>query len=129
MAVAERPFPPTDPECELCQADRWTHWYAVTQDGWIADCEVCSVPMAVWWDHGPEVSDETRERLFTALSEAADERFGEGNWKIDTTMRQVPEHFHAHARDRDWLAERFTRPLSKYTGVGSERQTVGFGQG
>ena len=48
------PFPADDPECELCQAARFTHWYAETDHGWIADCEVCSVPMVVWWHHGTE---------------------------------------------------------------------------
>ncbi len=122
--VAERPFPPTDPGCELCRADRFTHWYAVTEDGWVADCEVCSVPMVVWWDHGPDCGPEPRERLLAALGEAADERFGPGKWRFDTTMRQVPEHFHAHARDDRWFAERFARPLSRYTGVGGERVTM-----
>ncbi|MGI9616890.1 MAG: hypothetical protein ACR2QO_28500 [Acidimicrobiales bacterium] len=123
-----RPFPPTDPSCELCQADRFTHWYAATDDGWVADCEVCSVPMMVWWDHGSEAPEEVRERLLAELTKAADDRFGAGNWQLDTTMRQVPEHFHAHARDRGWWDRRFTRALSRYTGVGTERRTSGFGE-
>ncbi len=122
--LVERPFPPTDPDCELCRADRFTHWYAVTPDGWVADCEVCSTPMAVWWDHGPDCGPEARERLLDALSAAADERFGPGQWKLDTTMRQVPNHFHAHARDHGWLQDRWSRPISRYTGVGGERETA-----
>lgn len=125
----ERPFPPTDPACELCQADRFTHWYAVTDDGWIADCEVCSVPMLVWWDHGPDAPEDARERLIAELTKVADERFGPEKWFLDTTMRQVPEHFHAHARDHGWWDKRFSRAMSRYTGVGSERQTSGFAQG
>jgi len=121
MTSTERPFPPSDPDCELCQADRFTHWYAVTEDGWIADCEVCSVPMLVWWDHGPNAPADVRERLFAALAAAADQRFGEGNWNLDATMRQVPEHFHAHARDAHWWDRRFSRAISRYTGVGGDR--------
>ncbi|MGF1599936.1 MAG: hypothetical protein ACFCVK_24005 [Acidimicrobiales bacterium] len=124
----ERPFPPSEPDCELCRADRYTHWYAVTDDGWIADCEVCSVPMLVWWDHGPTAPDEVRHRLVAELTRVADERFGVGVWDLDTTMRQVPEHFHAHARDHGWWNKRFSRPLSRYTGVGGERTTPGTGQ-
>lgn len=120
-----RPFPPDDPGCELCEAARFTHWYAETDDGWIADCEVCSVPMAVWWHHGTEPDEAVRQRLFAALAEAADARFGAGNWDLDTTMRQVPNHLHAHARDRDWWSQRFSRPLSLYTGVGEPRRTAG----
>ena len=93
----------------------------------MADCEVCSVPMVVWWRHGTE---PTRTRSATALcwptlTAAADERFGPGRWQLDTVMRQVPTHFHAHARDERWFAERWTRPLSRYTGVGGERETTG----
>jgi len=117
----ERPYPPVDPECELCRADRFTHWYSVTEDGWVADCEVCSVPMVVWWGHGPEASPEVHQRLADALAQAADQRFGPGNWQLDTTMRQVPEHLHAHARDSRWWEGRFSRPMSRYTGVGGER--------
>jgi hypothetical protein len=122
-----RPFPPADPDCELCRADRYTHWYATSDDGWVADCEVCSVPMVVWWDHGPDAGHEVRERLFGVLSAVADERFGPGQWKLDTTMRQVPQHFHAHARDDRWWQDRFSRPLSRYAGVGGERQTLPMG--
>lgn len=125
--LVERPYPPPDAECELCRADRFTHWYAVTADGWVADCEVCSVPMVVWWDHGPEAPAPVREELFAALAVAADDRFGAGNWQLDTTMRQVPEHFHAHARDRDWWQFRTSRALSRYTGVGGPRETTGLG--
>jgi hypothetical protein len=119
----QRPVPPADPGCELCLADRFTHWYAETADGWVADCEVCSVPMVVWWDHGPAPPGEVRERLLAALSAAADDRFGAGQWQLDTTMRQVPNHFHAHARDQGWWERRFSRALSRYTGVGGERVT------
>ena len=44
-------------------------------------------------------------------------------FEIDRTMRQVPTHFHAHARDPRWWAERMSRPMSRYTGVGGERVT------
>lgn len=120
-----RPFPPDDPDCELCEAARFTHWYAETEQGWIADCEVCSVPMAVWWHHGTDPDPAEREALLGALAEAADARFGAGTWELDSTMRQVPNHFHAHARDRDWWNLRFARALSRYTGVGGPRRTAG----
>ena len=125
MSVHPRPFPPDDPGCELCEAARFTHWYAETDNGWVADCEVCSVPMVVWWHHGTEPAEDVRADLMASLAAAADDRFGAGNWQLDTVMRQVPEHFHAHARDREWWNKRFSRPLSLYTEVGGERRTVG----
>lgn len=100
----------------------------MTDDGWVADCEVCAVPMMVWWDHGPIAPDEVRERLLAELTGAADDRFGAGNWKLDTTMRQVPDHYHAHARDDDWWRRRLTRAMSRYSGVGSQRVTTGLGE-
>ena len=116
-----RPLPADDPDCELCQAARFTHWYAETEHGWVADCEVCSVPMVVWWHHGTDPSSEVRAALLGALGGAADARFGEGRWQLDTTMRQVPSHFHAHARDNGWWEKRWSRPMSRYTGVGGDR--------
>lgn len=117
-----RPFPPEDPDCELCEAARFTHWYAENEHGWVADCEVCSVPMVVWWHHGTEPDAETVAELHRLLADAADERFGPDNWRLDTTMRQIPTHFHAHARDAEWFALRFQRSMSRYSGVGTPRR-------
>lgn len=108
-------------DCELCRADRFTHWYYEDQHCWVADCEVCSVPMVVWNDHGTEPAAELINHLLERLTEAARHRFGHEDFTIDRTMRQVPEHFHAHARDRGWWDQRWSRPLSRYTGVGGDR--------
>jgi len=121
LTVGPRPFPPDDPTCELCAAARYTHWYAETEHGWVADCEVCQVPMAVWWHHGVEPPQPVVDSLIVQLTAVADQRFGQGNWSLDRAMRQVPDHFHAHARDADWRAKRWTRPMSRYSGVGGER--------
>jgi hypothetical protein len=123
LTTGVRPFPPDAADCELCAAARYTHWYGVGEHGWVADCEVCQVPMAVWWHHGPEAPESAVDELLTMLSEAADHRFGAGNWTVDRTMRQVPDHFHAHARDVDWWTKPWTRPMSLYTGVGGVRRT------
>ena len=109
--------------CELCEAARFTHWYAETDDGWVADCEVCSVPMVVWHRHGAAPPAAVVERLLAALGAAADGRFGAGGYRVDREMRQVPDHFHAHARHDAWWQERFTAPPSRYTGVGGPRVT------
>ena len=38
-----------DPErCELCEAGHLTTWYHEDEICWIADCEMCAVPMVVW---------------------------------------------------------------------------------
>ena len=65
---------------------------------WIADCEICGVPMVVWREHDPRPDPETRERLAAALALVADEVLGEGAWYLDDHMRNIPDHYHAHAR-------------------------------
>ncbi len=80
--------------------------------------------MVVWHGHGPVPPDEVVEHLVGVLSKVADERFGPEGWKLDRHMRQVPEHFHAHARYHDWWNLRFTRPLTRYTGVGGDRTEI-----
>ncbi len=113
-----------DPACELCRADRFTHWYHEDDHCWVADCEACGVPMVVWNGHGDTPPDSVVSHLIERLEAVARERFGPTGWSIDRQMRQVPEHFHAHARDTDWWAQRFTRPLTRYTGVGGDRVEI-----
>ena len=88
--------------CELCEAAKLTKWYFDDDTCWVADCEVCDTPMVVWREHGTDPSEETVEFMLARLGDAADERFGPGGWSYDRVMRQIPDHFHAHARDPDW---------------------------
>lgn len=91
--------------CDLCEAARLTPWYFEDDVCWVADCEACDVPMVVWRQHGTDpgpAADHMLERL-TAVAEA---RFGPGGYRVDRTMRQVPDHFHAHARDLQWWRRR-----------------------
>jgi hypothetical protein len=37
-------------------------------------------------------------RLHDLLATVADAELGEGGWRIDDHMRNVPDHYHAHAR-------------------------------
>lgn len=113
---------PQRPEnCELCAADRFTHWYHEDETCWVADCEVCMVPMVVWKRHGTEPPDEDLAHMKASLAASADERFEGAAWQFDDNMRQIPDHYHAHARDKNWFAKRGTRRLSRYTEVGSPR--------
>jgi hypothetical protein len=66
---------------------------------WIADCEICEVPMVVWREHGTEPPADVHAHLLAMLRIVADERFGDGGYRIDEHMRNIPDHFHAHARD------------------------------
>lgn len=93
--------------CDLCEAARMTTWYHEDEHCWVADCEICAVPMVVWRSHGAEPPDQVRYHMLAQLERVGNERFGEGGFKIDAVMRQIPDHFHAHARDPDWWWRRF----------------------
>ncbi len=111
----------TDPGCELCEAARYTHWYHEDDVCWIADCEICAVPMVVWRGHGTEPPAADLRHMRDRLAEVGDLRFGPGAWELDEVMRQIPDHFHAHCRDAEWHRLRNVRPMSRYTGVGGSR--------
>jgi hypothetical protein len=92
--------------CELCEAARITPWHHEDDLCWVADCEVCGVPMVVWKRHGasPPAGDE--EHMLAALARVATGLFGEDGFQLDRVMRQIPDHFHAHARDPSWWQRR-----------------------
>jgi len=118
-------FPAPRSGCELCEAARFTHWDHEDDVCWVADCEVCETPMVVWRHHGTAPSEGHVSHMVARLSEAAVSRFGPEGWHIDRVMRQIPDHFHAHARDPRWQSRRWGDPPSRYTGVGGERQVRG----
>jgi hypothetical protein len=97
--------------CELCEAARLTTWYYEDDVCWVADCEVCAVPMVVWRKHGTDPPDAERMHMLGQLTKVADAVFEPGGWSVDAVMRQVPDHFHAHARDPHWWM-RMTGALS-----------------
>jgi hypothetical protein len=93
--------------CELCEAARMTTWHYEDELCWIADCEVCDVPMVVWKQHGPEPRPDEVETMLGHLAQVADRQLGAGTWSFDRVMRQIPDHFHAHARDPMWMTRLF----------------------
>ena len=84
--------------CELCEAAVITTRYFENDLCWIGDCEICLVPMVVWRSHGPQPADDLKEQMHGYLAVVADEVLGEGIWRIDDHMRNIPDHYHAHAR-------------------------------
>lgn len=92
--------------CELCEAARLTTWYHEDEVCWVADCEICAVPMVVWREHAVEPPAEVLDHMLAQLARVADDVLGPGTWSADRVMRQIPDHFHAHARDPDWWARR-----------------------
>jgi hypothetical protein len=96
-----------DPDCELCEAARITPWHHEDDICWVADCEVCDVPMVVWKRHGTTPPDDERDHMLAQLTRVSTERFGADGFSIDAVMRQIPTHFHAHGRDPNWWFRRF----------------------
>ena len=90
-------------ECELCDAAPMTPWHYQDELCWIADCEACDVPMVVWRNHGATPPPDDRARMIDHLSRVATEQMGDGAFVVDPVMRQIPDHFHAHAR-KVWRA-------------------------
>ena len=83
--------------CELCAAAPITERYHDDELCWIAECESCWVPMIVWKVHDPSPDETTRELLHRTLREVVGRLFEE-EIRIDDDMRQIPDHYHAHAR-------------------------------
>ena len=96
-------------DCDLCEAAPITEWFHEDAICWVADCEVCAVPMVVWRRHGPEPPEVEVGHMIAALERVADARYGQGGYAVDRVMRQIPDHFHAHARDPGWWWRRFGR--------------------
>lgn len=84
--------------CDLCEGAVITTRYFEDDICWIADCEICLVPMVVWRTHDASPPDDVKDRLVAALTKVADEELGEGGWNLDDHMRNIPDHYHAHAR-------------------------------
>jgi hypothetical protein len=93
--------------CELCEAARFTPWFHEDDVCWIALCEVCDVPMVVWNGHGVEPPGHELDHMLEHLDRVATAQFGADGYSIDRVMRQIPDHFHAHARDPHWWSRRF----------------------
>lgn len=91
--MTERAF---DADCPLCEAARITPWHHEDDVCWIADCEICATPMVVWRGHGTDPSEEERAHMMANLARVANEVVG-AHW-VDANMRNIPHHFHAHAR-------------------------------
>ena len=84
--------------CDLCRAARLTPWYHEDAICWIAECEICEVPMVVWRYHGVAPPDAHLGHMHDQLRAVATAELGE--FYVDDHMRNIPDHWHAHARPR-----------------------------
>ena len=63
--------------CDLCRAARITPWYHEDDICWVAECDVCDVPMVVWRFHGTEPPAEHLTHMHDRLREIATRQLGE----------------------------------------------------
>ncbi len=83
--------------CDLCQAARITPWFHEDDECWIAECEICAVPMVVWKVHDAAPPTDVRSRLHAKLADVVHGHFDYEHY-VDDHMRNIPDHYHAHAR-------------------------------
>jgi hypothetical protein len=87
-----------DPSCMLCKAEKITPWFHEDEVCWIAECEICAVPMVVWRFHGTEPPADHVAHMRARVSEVGARELRE--FFIDDHMRNIPDHWHAHARPK-----------------------------
>ncbi len=63
----------------------------------VLDCDSCDVPMAVLGAHRAVITPAERAVIQAALAQIADTKYPHG-WYFDDHMRQIPDHYHLHAR-------------------------------
>ncbi|MFM8412127.1 MAG: hypothetical protein ACKOCT_17845 [Alphaproteobacteria bacterium] len=86
--------------CELCDLVRSTRWYAEFHEPvrfTVLDCDSCDVPMAVLGEHRAAATDDEKA-VMTAVLRAVTDSLGLGEVTFDDRMRQIPDHYHVHAR-------------------------------
>ena len=86
-------------DCDLCEAARITPWFHEDDVCWIAECEICYVPMVVWRFHGTEPPADHLAHMHAALGRVAGETLTVEHY-VDDNMRNIPDHYHAHARPK-----------------------------
>jgi hypothetical protein len=88
--------------CELCELARTTRWFAQFFEPFpftLLECDSCDVPMAVLGEHRATVTESERGVMERALRLVA-ETLELGELHFDDRMRQIPDHYHLHARVR-----------------------------
>ena len=98
--------------CDLCEAARITPWFHEDDICWIAECEICAVPMVVWRGHGTDPPTAELEHMHTQLAEVVTVHFTFEHY-VDDNMRNIPDHYHAHARPKGgFFGHGLRRPTS-----------------
>ena len=89
----------TRDDCDLCEAARITPWFHEDDICWIAECEICATPMVVWRSHGTEPPAAELAHMHEQLAAVVTTHFTFEHY-VDDNMRNIPDHYHAHARPK-----------------------------
>ena len=98
---------PFDASCDLCEAAHISPWHHEDDVCWVADCEICDVPMVVWKHHGPVPPDDDVAHMVGATDPGGRRPLRRGRVDGRPGHAQIPNHFHAHGRDPNWWSRRF----------------------
>src|SRR6266540_2289933 len=85
--------------CDLCEAARITPWFYEDDVCWVAECEICAVPMVVWKVHDTAPPPDALEYMLERLAYVVGAHFVFEHY-VDDNMRNIPDHYHAHARPK-----------------------------
>lgn len=85
--------------CELCTAEHKTSWLRDESFLWAAYCSTCNTPMVVLRKHGT-VTPAEFEMTMTLAEDIGNELYGQHNYKIRMTQRQITDHFHVHVEQQ-----------------------------
>ena len=67
---------------------------------WIAECEICAVPMVVWREPRHRAAGRATWSTCTGGSRSVVGEHFEFEHYVDDNMRNIPDHYHAHARPK-----------------------------
>ncbi len=110
--------------CDLCAAARITPWYHECDVCWIAECEMCAVPMAVWRPHGTDPGPTETAHMEAEVQRVAREIYGFESW-LDGDRRSIPNHWHTHARPvGGFFGPEFSVPIWKRQAASGEGRTT-----
>ena len=99
--------------CDLCEAARITPWFHEDDICWIAECEICAVPMVVWRGHGVEPPADELAHMHDAARRASSPSTSSSSTTSTTTCATSPT-----------TTTRTRRPVGGFFGHGLKRTTT-----
>jgi hypothetical protein len=77
-------------DCPLCVRESITQFFYEDQFIWVVMCKTCKVPMLVWKEHKYYLEPKELTYVWLMMKKLFN------TIEIDTNMRQISTHWHAH---------------------------------